>query len=127
MKLVQDLFSCKLMNLCNSNVIFDKQKNIHIHLTAHKTSLCKPSKYKNISFMHFSLIFHPMSLNSKNLTIDNGLNVSNITFKLEITVADVCAMANARIIAKIHFFLNIIVIICVGFSFFWIVLFWLYN
>lgn len=61
--------------------------------------------------MHFSLIFHPMSLNSKNRTIDNGLNVSNITFKFEITVADVRAMANAKIIAKIHFFLNIIVFV----------------
>lgn len=59
--------------------------------------------------MHFSLMFHPMSLNSKKRTIDNGLNVSNITFKFEITVADVRAMANAKIIAKIHFFLNIIV------------------
>lgn len=91
----------------------NKYQNVYIHFTAHKTSLCKPSRYKNISFMHFSLIFHPTSLNSKNLTIDSGLNVSNITFKLEMTVADVRAMANVKIIAKIHFFLNIIVTICV--------------
>lgn len=58
--------------------------------------------------MHFSLIFHPTSLNSKNRTIDNGPNVSNITFKLEITVADVCDMADIKMIAKIHFFLKII-------------------
>lgn len=36
--------------------------------------------------MHFSLIFQPMSLNSKNRTIDVGLNVSNMTFKFEIDV-----------------------------------------
>lgn len=36
--------------------------------------------------MHFSVMFQPMSLNSKNRTIDNGPNVSKITFKFEITV-----------------------------------------
>lgn len=36
--------------------------------------------------MHFSVIFQPMSLNSKNRTIDSGPNVSKMTFKFEITV-----------------------------------------
>lgn len=36
--------------------------------------------------MHFSVIFQPMSLNSKNRTIDNGPNVSKMTFKFEMTV-----------------------------------------
>lgn len=71
-------------------------------------SLCKPSKYKNISFIHFSLIFQPMSLNSKNRTNESGPYVSKITFKLEMTVADTLRMANANTNAKIHFFLNII-------------------
>lgn len=31
-------------------------------------------------------MFQPMSLNSKNRTIDNGPNVSKMTFKFEITV-----------------------------------------
>lgn len=57
--------------------------------------------------MHFSLIFQPTSLNSKKRTIDSGPNVSNITFKFEITVVDVDD-TNVNMIAKIHFFLKII-------------------
>lgn len=58
----------------------------HLHLTAHSTSLCNASKYRNISLIQSSVIFQPLSLNSKKRTIDNGLNVSKITFKLEMTV-----------------------------------------
>lgn len=63
-----------------------------------------------MSLMHFSLMFHPTSLNSKKRTIDNGPNVSNITFKFEITVDDAGGgdMAKVKIIAKVHFFLKII-------------------
>lgn len=60
--------------------------NCVIHLTAHKTSLCNASRYRNMSLMQSSVMFQPLSLNSKNLTIDNGLNVSKITFRLDITV-----------------------------------------
>lgn len=63
-------------------------KIIHINLRfmAHWTSLCSASKYRNISLMQFSVMFHPLSLNSKKRTMDSGLNVSNITFKLEMLV-----------------------------------------
>lgn len=36
--------------------------------------------------MQSSVIFQPLSLNSKNRTIDNGLKVSKITFKFDMTV-----------------------------------------
>lgn len=93
------------------NFYFVSIRIVYLRFVAHRTSLWSPSKYKNISLMHFSLIFQPMSLNSKNRTIDVGLNVSNIKFKFEIDVpctSDTISTFKIALIIVLHIIFKIV-------------------
>lgn len=57
---------------------------VNSHLEAHRMSFCSPSRYVYMFWMQSCEMFHPLSLNSKNLIIDFGVKTSN-AFTLEIT------------------------------------------
>lgn len=79
--------------------LYDLVEIVGLRLRAQKTSLCNPSKYRNISCMQPVEMFQPLSLNSKNRTIEIGLNVSNTRSRLEIRV-DLAMVASVSMVTN---------------------------